>query len=141
LIELGYERDFGSAGTGAPATGSRSRKRWTRPERILIETSAVLRTLKDPRPPSRAWVTGATFAIAFLATDVYLTADLTADDSVLARFLSAVLAIPLAGALTVMLAPSLLRRKRRAVKRWRAGRLFPSSVRQWLIFPHTSLRP
>jgi protein-tyrosine sulfotransferase len=116
LIELGYERDFGWAGGPAHAACRPSRKRWTRVERILIEAGAVLRTIRDPRLGWRPRAMGALFAIACLVNPVPTMPD---PMRFLAYFDNA-LVFPLALGLTALLAPSLLREKRSAVKRWRA---------------------
>lgn len=131
LIELGYDRDFAWAGGPARAACRPSRKRWTRLERILIEARAVLRTIRDPRLGWGPRALGALFAIACLVNPLPAMPDPI-------RFLvllDNVLVFPLALGLTALLAPSLLREKRGAVKRWRAARSTARGGRRRAFLP------
>jgi len=123
LIELGYERDlaWGGAAAARPARGEASphfAKRWTRAERLWIELIALWRTVRDPRHPWWPRLTGAALAALYLASPVATHMHRNPVVGVVAD----ILVLAIAGTLAAMLTPSLLRAKRRAIKRARAAR-------------------
>jgi uncharacterized membrane protein YkvA (DUF1232 family) len=122
LIELGYESDLSWGGAAPrPVTGQASphfARRWTRAERIWIELIALWRTVRDPRHPWWPRLTGAALAALYLASPI---ATLMHRDPIVG-VLADILVLTIAGALAAMLTPSLLRAKRRAIKRARAAR-------------------
>jgi len=123
LIDLGYESDIGWAGVAPPRSASgqaspRLDKRWTRAERIWIELIALWRTVRDPRLPWWPRVTGAALAALYLASPI----DPVLHRVALAGVLADLLVLAAAATLAAMLAPSLLRAKRAAIKRAWAAR-------------------
>jgi protein-tyrosine sulfotransferase len=120
LIELGYESDltWGGARSTTERASPHFAKRWTRAERIWIELIALWRTVRDPRHPLWPRLTSAALATIYLASPI---------DPMLHRIplvgaLADLLVLAAAVALAGMLAPALLRAKRRAIKRARAAR-------------------